>query len=546
MPTSVATTVTNPNHSSSRRGFLKGLGYTAASAVALPAMTGVLSTEAQANLQATATPYSYRKNRSLFLRYTAATLNYKMRDPVQTPNKDELLYSGRIANFSKGLPHNDLGEVDPNAYDKFLIAVSTGKPADYEAIPMAGTVKLANPQAALAYQFEGMDSHAFEAPQFSPINSEQMAGEMVELYWHALTRDVPFSQYGQEAQTSAAITELRRFSQYQGVNAATLFRGKTPGEATGPLVSQFLWQDVPSGAMSVAQRCKLPVAGDVHMTNYADWLAIQRGSAAKTSITYDNTLRYIRNAHDLSEWVHQDFSFQAFQHAALILMGIKAQRDTHPYSASLSQSPFITFGGPHILDMVAKACYAALKACWYQKWQVHRSLRPEVLGGRVHNHIRGAARYPLHSGLLNAQAVQNTFSRYGTYLLPQAFPEGSPTHPSYPAGHAAIAGACVTVLKAFFNESYVLPNAVIASDDGLNLLPFNGAALTVGGELNKLAGNIAFGRNYAGVHYRQDGYQGMLLGEKVALQLLIESKMLLNEGNFTFTLSKFNGETISF
>ncbi len=41
----------------------------------------------------------------------------------------------------------------------------------------------------------------------------------------------------------------------------------------------------------------------------------------------------------------------------------------------------------------------------------------------------------------------------GNALLPMAFPEGSPTHPAYGAGHATVAGACVTILKAWFDES---------------------------------------------------------------------------------------------
>ena len=41
-------------------------------------------------------------------------------------------------------------------------------------------------------------------------------------------------------------------------------------------------------------------------------------------------------------------------------------------------------------------------------------------------------------------------------LLPVAFQEGSPMHPAYGAGHATVAGACVTILKAFFDTSSVL------------------------------------------------------------------------------------------
>jgi hypothetical protein len=36
---------------------------------------------------------------------------------------------------------------------------------------------------------------------------------------------------------------------------------------------------------------------------------------------------------------------------------------------------------------------------------------------------------------------------------------------------------------------------------------------TVGGELNKLADNVALGRNMAAVHWRSDAEQSLLLGE---------------------------------
>lgn len=549
MTQTIETTSTSSEPTSSRRSFLKGLGYVAASVASLPLVSGALSKVQAADFLYGTTPSTNilaRKNRSLYLRQFAASIQYGLRAPTQAPNQDERLYQGKIANFSKGLPHNSLGEVDLVAYDRLLAALSSGRSADYETIPMGGSVKLANPQAALTFQLEGGDSHSYACPQFSPLASEALAGEMTEMYWHALTLDVPFSQYGLEPQTTAAVNDLKRFNNYANLNAGNLFRVGLPGDAIGPLVSQLLWQDVPCGPYTLQQRYKVPVAGDVHMTHYDQWLAIQRGTPAATTTHFDTTPRYMRNAHDLAEWVHKDFTFQAFQHAALILMGMNAQRDSHPYSSSTSQAGFITFGGPHILDLISRAAYAALKASWHQKWNVHRSLRPEVLAGRVHNHIRGAASYPLHSSLLNSNGAQQIFSRYGNHLLPQVYPEGSPTHPSYPSGHATIAGACATVLKAFFNESFVLNNSVVASDDGLSLLPYNSNALTVGGEINKLAGNIAIARDYAGVHYRQDAIQGILLGEKVALNLLSEAKLFLSETNVNFTLTRFSGQTVTF
>src|SRR5262249_40354647 len=155
--------------------------------------------------------------------------------------------------------------------------------------------------------------------------------------------------------------------------------------------------------------------------------------------------------------------------------------------------------------LVSRAPDAALRGAYCQKWLVQRRLRPEAFGGRIHNHVTGAAKYPIHSDLLNSAALKTIFSAHGTYLLPMAYAQGAPAHPSYPAAHAVTAGAGVTMLKAFFNESFVIPNPVVASDDGLSLVPYTGPALTVGGELNKLASNVSLGRNASGVHYRTDG-----------------------------------------
>jgi hypothetical protein len=58
-------------------------------------------------------------------------------------------------------------------------------------------------------------------------------------------------------------------------------------------------------------------------------------------------------------------------------------------------------------------------------------------------------------------------ANYGSFLLPLGAPEGCPTHPSYGAGHATVAAACVRILKASFDESFVSPNPVVP--DGLGL-----------------------------------------------------------------------------
>jgi hypothetical protein len=67
--------------------------------------------------------------------------------------------------------------------------------------------------------------------------------------------------------------------------------------------------------------------------------------------------------------------------------------------------------------------------------------------------------------------------------------------------------------------------------------------LTVGDELNKLASNIAIGRNAAGIHLKSDYVQGMLLGELVAIELLTEQARTFNE-EFSFNFTSFTGKKI--
>jgi hypothetical protein len=151
--------------------------------------------------------------------------------------------------------------------------------------------------------------------------------------------------------------------------------------------------------------------------------------------------------------------------------------------------------------------------------------------------------------VLNSQAVGDIFKKNnGSYLLPAAYPEGGPQHPSYAEGHGVIAGACVTALKAFFNESFVIANPMVASDDGQSLVPYTGSdagQITVGGELNKLANNVALGRDMAGVHWRSDAEQSLLLGEKVAISILRDQRHTYNEPFSGFTFTKFNGVPIT-
>jgi hypothetical protein len=63
--------------------------------------------------------------------------------------------------------------------------------------------------------------------------------------------------------------------------------------------------------------------------------------------------------------------------------------------------------------------------------------------------------------------------------------------------------------------------------------------------LNKLASNIAFGRDTAGVHWRSDGIEGLKLGEAVALRLLMDWREMVNEEFAGFSLTQFDGTTVT-
>jgi hypothetical protein len=494
-----------------------------------------------------------RSNKAFVIRVLAAIYQRMLSLHKHRSNGDEEEYPNKIANYSKGLPHNELGEVDVKAYNALLNALASGKPEDFEDIPLGGVAKLANPQAAYAYNLIGADSHNYKLQPAPRFNGAEQASEMAECYWLALTRDIPFSVYDRSIAISAAARDLSGFSKFKGpkdgcrVTPSTIFRGDTPGDLTGPYISQFLYLSIPFGAKTIDQKYIFPFFKDDHMTNYEDWLHVQNGGVPKTSNKYDTVHRYIVTGRDLSEWVRKDFSFQGPLMACLILLsyGKDALAESNPYLNSKTQGGFVTFGAPHIFDLVSQCAKKALEAAWFHKFLVHRRLRPEEFGGRLHNHITKKADYPINKELLNCSAVSKTYSRFGSYLLPMAYAEGCPTHPAYPAGHAVIAGAGITMLKAFFKEDFILPNAFEASCNGLSLIPYKDSALTLGGELNKLASNIALGRDTAGVHYRSDGIEGLKLGEAVAMSILQDYKACYNENFAGFSFRKFDGTLVT-
>ncbi|HUG82381.1 MAG TPA: vanadium-dependent haloperoxidase, partial [Bryobacterales bacterium] len=562
-----------PRSAVSRRGFLGRLGATplaAAAGTGIPSWQALTSSSGLSGKSAESSRGQLpRRLRAFNVRLRAAAAEAQLPAVEQVSNGDEDRYSNKIGSFSKGLPHNGRGEVNLDAYQRLRDALRSEKPEDFELIPLGSPDpvrqrRLVNPQASMAFDLQGTDSHQLVIPPAPAFASAETAGEMVELYWQALLRDVPFTEYGWSSLATGAVTELSGLSDFRGpkqngsVTPDTLFRGLTPGDLSGPYISQFLWKAVPFGAQFVEQRMRCTRAGICYGTNLQEWLAMQNGSAPVRAAQYELQRRYPVCGRDLAEWVHMDVLYQAYFNAALILTAPPDPKDDvtgggmgapvdpgNPYVSSRTQDGFGTFGMPHWMALLAEVSSRALKAVWFQKWQVHRRPRPEEYGGRVHHmRLSSVFNYPVHAEALHSAAVEMTFRQHGTCLLPLAFPEGSPLHPAYGAGHATVAGACVTIVKAFFDESYVIPDPVVATRDGLSLMPYRGPGwdkMTVGGELNKLAANVGIGRNFAGIHWRTDYSASIRLGEAVAISILRDQKLTYNEASPVFRFTSFDG-----
>jgi hypothetical protein len=435
----------------------------------------------------------------------------------------------------------------------------------------------------LAFNMEGPDSPAvtlaFMPP---PIASRKKAAQAVEVYWEAYLRDVPFTDYNTNPLVQQACNDLTRFgNDYNGpkvggvVTPQVLFRYDFPGTTIGPMVSQILYRTFFYDGIEVIPRMRTrqPVInwnpngtfifdprGRDFLTAFNEWLNHQDGVPLDNADVFDATRRFIRSVRDIGHLASSDTIQSAYYRAAMVLDDLDAVADDgNPYRNSIRQSGFATFGGGHLNNLIG-AVHKGERHTWYQKWFVHRYPRPDGFGGLVDNHLQGRANYPLHPDLLNSPVLpliaaynqhlnQVRFgSNEASYLLPMERPGGSPNHPSAPGGHALAAGACITILKAWFKEDTVINPALLVEPnrDGTALVPYSGPPLTIGGELNKLAHNMSAGRGMSGVHWRvADDLAGLFQGEAVAIRLLNEAKATYPEPNATFSLTKFNGETIT-
>jgi hypothetical protein len=509
-----------------------------------------------------------RVQHALNLRIAAAQRDSRIPVPPHTTNGDEQRYLDHSASYSKGLLQDDIGVVNRAAWRSFKKALGSGRNSDFEAIIMGGTHTLNGPQGSYAFDLETADSEQFGnapwigdpgglplVPPFAQIESADYGTQLVEMYWASLLRDVAFTDYATDATAIAAAAELTTMPAYNGprdgngnVTPDLLFRGAFPGDTIGPYMSQFMITPTACGAQPLSQLMTTYLPGIDYMADTTTFLEVQNGISTGLANQVDSIQRYLHDGRGLGAYTHVDVLYQAYFTAFLAMAGLKVPVNPgNPYNGSKTQNGFGTFGGPDYAATQGEVASRALNRVWFQKWLIHLTHRPESGGGVLHQILSGNksridAR--LNSNVLNSQAVARSFSKYGTYLLSQAFPEGSPYHPSYPTGHGTVGGACITLLKFFFDGSHVWPNPMAPTSDGLSLAPYTGSdagQITVNSELNKLAHNVSYGHGiHAGIHWRSDTETSMLLGEAMALSFLQDKARTYHE-KFTVQLAKLDG-----
>jgi hypothetical protein len=561
----------------SRRKFVKGAATLAAAAATVPLKPLLGGPGSTAD--ASTIPYESNKrtNDSFLYRRRVAQEN-KIDIGVLPDNGDRARYKDFSALHSKALAHNGLGVPNQVSMQSLLDALEA---ESFEALQnvIVGTPgggpnsRLNGPASSFAFDLEGLDSHAFVIPPPSPtVRSAQTATEQVEHYWAALLRDVPFTEYGSNPLVAEAVADLNSRSFLQGgganqwplpVTPQNLFRSRVAatndGNLKGPYLSQFMLQPTSFGSQPLDQKHNTFAANQDFMINFSSYQNVQNGGPSGNPIA-DPTRRFIRNGRDLTAYTRVDVLYQGYFVAFLLLAGLGASLNPgNPYIGSNTQKPFGTLGGPDAAGTLAEMATRALKASWCRKWLTDLRMRPEEYGALVEARRTSSTPVPqasteLHNDVLSSAVLPKILTKHGSHFLPQAYPEGSPTHPCYTGGHATVAGACCTAIKFFFNGSQKLRPLLLAqgrdlvqpTSDGLSLVPYTGAdkdQIDINGELSKVAFNVCFGHGvHAGIHFRSSNYWGVLLGEAVALSVLQDRAKSYNEP-FTINITKFDGTT---
>ena len=219
-------------------------------------------------------------------------------------------------------------------------------------------------------------------------------------------------------------------------------------------------------------------AGVDYMTTMEAWEAVQEGKKPIEQLLTENSARTIQTGRDCARFVHDDNPFMFFASAIGTLLSEKVD---HRLCSRQTQCPhlgrFASVGMPFLLGGIGEVGRRVGLISFREKWTLWTP-RPE--------------QYCVDAGL---------------GLLPQAYPEGSPMHPSRNAMHQIIYAAMGGYLKYIFNDLHVLPHGK-----------------TVGEEIDLFVANAGDWRMWSSVHYTSDNApyipRAEALGVKIAKEHL--------------------------
>lgn len=433
---------------------------------------------------------------------------------------------------------------------------------------------------------------SYTLPLAPLIESNEAGAQLLEVYAMALLRDVPLSVINSSSINSymnEIVSDLNLVNVYLGaptdplagnqITRKLLFRENTVGDRIGPYVSQFLYYTILYSNYEFVQNQYITIKTasgfnlnpNLSNVNFEEDFMLTRdvtpGSFVEmwdATTTTDprsltTTKRYMTTIRDCAIFINKDQPWQLPYMAGALLMQKNVRLGF--FSSPRQGQKFINLGPVDFYDIMSKASKLAMNASWLWKYKQLR-VRPEEMAYQLDLTLNP----PTVPGLnfptsLTSNNILNKVARgyinisgigVTGYLMPQTYRIGSPCHSSQPSGHATIAGAMITILKAWWNcDSYMKAYEPDLTTDpsGNTLGPVgttggNDFYLRVGDELDKLASNCGVFRNFAGIHYRGDADTGLDLGEQVAIDLL-EDLVKKYSNNLAFRFAKRNGQIVT-
>jgi hypothetical protein len=480
---------------------------------------------------------------------------------------------------SKGLTHNATTGFPTQAdVDLLLEARNKGTTEAVDAIPLSGAAirKIRNILVGHNFNLIGTDpSPTLNVIVKPSVDSNESAFEMAEVYSKSLLRDVSFwdIEQGLNATANTHITNLNAFpsksiAPVSGglITAPLLHRDALPGCDLGPYVSQIFY----SGGYFSPVRIESPQPqfrsynDNFGSQTLATWLQIQNGEEP-TATASGASLQFIFSARQLMTLAFQENPGQTMSW----LTDYVAQTLPLQFNGSDNNDAYISGGIQSLHSSIQGVITACCSTSAHHKWAVNMGIRPEVL----------AQRYDLADGLNNNSAlfddvpglqfikdrangemapfISEVQAQSGsTALLRTVRGNSSPMDPSMPSLWSVIAGACITIYKAYldchdqFDIPLAFPNPIVHSLTGGLPVAYAGplgSTPTINGELNKLASNLGQAQGWLGEAFRSDlAYE---LGETIAIRYLGDTVKSFHEsydGVFEgFKLTRFNGEFIT-